>query len=193
MVQQTSNRHIQVVMNNRNFLIHKFRLLGCEEIWGFVVTQIFLRLFHKQSLCLEGNVLQISYQVQYTQGSCSIHAHSTLINRLKPWCGGVPSGLCSTWCAMPVCDVRIVPTISRLLRAVAAVVVIIPNVRCWSWARMCCVWKLPNLSYRPVRALTNTTGWKCRKIRITRWEKSRFYPVLAKIRINRGLLYYLNL
>ena len=27
------------------------------------------------------------------------------------------------------------------------------------------------------------------KIRITRCEKSRFYPVLAKIRINRGLLY----
>jgi len=29
-------------------------------------------------------------------------------------------------------------------------------------------------------ALKNTTAWKCRKIR---WEKSRFYPVLAKIRI----------
>jgi len=27
-------------------------------------------------------------------------------------------------------------------------------------------------------------------MRITRCEKSRFYPVLAKIRINRGLLYF---
>ena len=32
-------------------------------------------------------------------------------------------------------------------------------------------------------ALKNTKGWKCRKIWITRCEKSRFYPVLAKIRI----------
>jgi len=29
----------------------------------------------------------------------------------------------------------------------------------------------------------NTTAWKCRKIRLTRCENSRFYPVLAKIRI----------
>jgi len=29
------------------------------------------------------------------------------------------------------------------------------------------------------------------KLRITRSEKSRFYPVLAKIRINRGLLYFI--
>jgi len=30
-------------------------------------------------------------------------------------------------------------TISRLLPAVAGVVIIILNVRCWSWARLCCV------------------------------------------------------
>jgi len=33
-----------------------------------------------------------------------------------------------------------------MLRAVAAVVMVILNVRCWSWALLCCVWKLPNLS-----------------------------------------------
>jgi len=31
-----------------------------------------------------------------------------------------------------------------MLHAVAAAVVVIPNVRCWSWVRLCCVWKLPN-------------------------------------------------
>jgi len=41
---------------------------------------------------------------------------------------------------------------------------------------------------RQVSALKNTTAWKCTKIRITRCEKSRSYPVLAKIRINRRFL-----
>jgi len=36
---------------------------------------------------------------------------------------------------MPVCDVIIVSTIIRMLRAIMAVVIIIRNVRCWSWAR----------------------------------------------------------
>jgi len=31
-----------------------------------------------------------------------------------------------------------------MLHAVAAAVVVILNVRCWSWVRLCCVWKLPN-------------------------------------------------
>jgi len=34
----------------------------------------------------------------------------------------------------------------------------------------------------------STTAWKGREIRITRCEKSRFYPELAKIRINRRFL-----
>jgi len=33
-----------------------------------------------------------------------------------------------------------------MLRAVAAVIIIILNVRWWSWARSCCIWKLPNRS-----------------------------------------------
>ena len=54
------------------------------------------------------------------------------------------------------------------------------------------------LETRPVSAFQNTTAWKCRKIRTTRCEKSRCYPVLAKLEIirttsfiwiNRGLLY----
>jgi len=116
---------------------------------------------------------------------------------------------------MHVREVIIVSTISWMLRAVAAIVIIIQCVRWWSWARLCCVWKLPNLSYRPVSALKNTTAWKYIKIRSTRCGKSRFYLelakkekvrnhsyhqfylVLAKIRINRiriswRLLYVVN-
>jgi len=60
---------------------------------------------------------------------------------------------CSTWYSMPVCDVRVVPTISRMLRAVAADVMIFLYAGWWLWARLCCTWKLPNLSWRPVNAL----------------------------------------
>jgi len=35
-----------------------------------------------------------------------------------------------------------------MLHAVAALVIIIQNVRWWSWARLCCVWKPPSLSQR---------------------------------------------
>jgi len=41
-VYQTTNRHIQAVMNNLKFvsyLIKFIRLLGCEEIWDFGLTQ----------------------------------------------------------------------------------------------------------------------------------------------------------
>jgi len=38
MVHQTSNRHIQAVMNNLR--VNNFRLLGCEEIWDFGLTHI---------------------------------------------------------------------------------------------------------------------------------------------------------
>jgi len=34
-------------------LAHKFRLLGCKEILGFGLMQMFPRLVHKQSLLLE--------------------------------------------------------------------------------------------------------------------------------------------
>jgi len=74
------------------------------------------------------------------------HANSTLINRLKLWCGDVPSMLCSTWYVTPVCDAIIVYTIGRTLRAVAAVIIIFLNVRFQSWGRLCCVWRLPNPS-----------------------------------------------
>jgi len=33
-----------------------------------------------------------------------------------------------------------------MLYAVAADVIIIPDVRCWSWAHLCCIWKLRNIS-----------------------------------------------
>ena len=40
---------------------------------------------------------------------------------------------------MPMCDVIIVSTISRMLRSFAAVVITILYVRWSSWARLCCV------------------------------------------------------
>jgi len=36
--------------------------------------------------------------------------------------------------------------ISWLLLVPVATGEVMLNVRCWSWARMCCLWKLPNLS-----------------------------------------------
>jgi len=115
--------------------------------------------------------------------------HSTLItiwNRLKPCCRGV-SSLWSTGYAMPVCDATIISTIGWMLFAVAAVVIIIQNVRWWSRAHLCCVWNLPSLIQRPVSALKNATAWKYIKSGL-RDGKSRFDPELAKIRVNRRFL-----
>ena len=81
-----------------------------------------------------------------------------------------------------VCSVIIFSTISWVLRTVAAVFDIIHNIRWWWWALLCCVEKLPNFC-RDQSMHKNTTAWKCRKIRIVSCEKSRFYPVLANIRI----------
>jgi len=75
--------------------------------------------------------------------------------------------LSSSQYAMPVCDVIMISTISRMVHAVAADVMIILYVRWWLWARLHCVWKLPNLSKRSFSEL-NTTVWKCKKIWITR-------------------------
>ena len=204
MADQICNRHIQAVMNNLKFIILDYLTAKKSGIldwrrdfcdWSLSGYSIW-RVMHP-------NILQSTIRsgiMLYTS-----HASSTLMSRLKPWCGGVSSA----WYAMPVCDAIIVSTISRMLPAVAAAVIIISNVRCWSWARMCCVRKLPNISWRSGSALTSL------KIRITRYEEQilsgigehpdkpkifikknvrnhsyhQFYPVLAKIRINRGLLY----
>jgi len=40
--------------------VHNFRSLGCKEIRDFVLMQRFVQLIQKQSLYLEGNVLQTS-------------------------------------------------------------------------------------------------------------------------------------
>jgi len=65
-----------------------------------------------------------------------------------------------------------------------AFAIIILNIHWWLWALLCFVWKLPNLSWRPVSTFGNTTMWKCRKIQITRCKKSKFYLELVKIWIN---------
>jgi len=135
MVHQISNRHIQAVMNNLKFISLDYLAANKSGIldWrrdhsvGRKCLPIILPSTIRSGIML------------YTP-----HAHSTL--RLKLWCGGVPWALCSTWHAMPMCGAIIVSTISRMLRAVAAVVIVILNVRWWSWARMFCFWKLPNLS-----------------------------------------------
>ena len=44
------------------------------------------------------------------------------------------------------CVTQIVSAIGRMFHAVAVVVIIILYAHCWSWARLSCVWKLPNLS-----------------------------------------------
>ena len=75
----------------------------------------------------------------------------TVVRRM-PW------AVCSTQYAMPMCDIIIFSTISRMLRSDTVVVIIIPYARWWSWARLCCVWKLPILSQRPVIALTQQLG-----------------------------------
>jgi len=96
MVQQSSYRHIQAVMNNLHLIILDY--LAAKKSWALDWRRCFW-LVQKQSLYLECNALQTSYRVQYTQGQCSTQAHSqqsALINRMKLWCGGVPWALCST-------------------------------------------------------------------------------------------------
>ena len=51
---------------------------------------------------------------------------------------------------LPVCDVIIVSTISRMLRPLLSKFHV---THWWSWARLCCVWKLWNIARRPVSAL----------------------------------------
>jgi len=119
----------------------------------------------------------------------------------------------------------IVSSLSRILRAVAAVVsgITILNV-CWrSWALLCCVWKLPNFSRdQSVHLKTQQRGraekpglrdvkragiiryWRrsglknpdkpqmFKKKNVTSHSYHQFFPVLEKIRINRGLLYFLK-
>jgi len=54
------------------------------------------------------------------------------------------------------------------LHAVVTIVMIILYVQWWSWAHLCCIWKLPNPSQRQ------------------KYEKSRFYAVLATIWIKKS-------
>ena len=81
MVHQTSNCHIQEVMNNLKFIILDYLAV---KIWDSGLTQRFLWLVLKQLLYLEVNALQTSYQVQYILRDNASHAHWTLINGLKP-------------------------------------------------------------------------------------------------------------
>ena len=112
----------------------------------------------------------------------------------------------STYVIPVVCDAIIVSTISRMSHAIAAVVIVILNAGWWSWARLCCVWKLPNLSWRQKSGLQYVKRadfirywWRSGlkypdkpnnfiKKNVRNHSYHQLYPVLTKIRINRGLL-----
>ena len=125
--------------------VHNFRLLSCKEILGFGLTQRFLRLVHMQALywrvmpsshVTEYNTLRDNVLHKYTQ-HWSIDWNPAEAACLERYVQHKP---------LFACDAIIVSAISWMLHAVAAVVIIILNARWWSWARLCCVWKLLNLS-----------------------------------------------
>ena len=143
MVHQTSNRLFQAVMNNIRFIVldQPTWLRRNLEFWTNTGISAI------QWLYLEGNALQTSYRVQYTQSVIMLFTHklntdqqaeTVVRQRALSWT------LCSTWYAMSARDVIIFSTISRMLCSVATVVIIILNVGWWSWARLWCIWKLPN-------------------------------------------------
>ena len=90
---------------------------------------------------------------------------------------------------MLVCDVTIASTISCMLRTVAAVVNIMQNVCCWSWALSTLV-----LHMKAVESFIEAIQWctlKHNSVEVQKnsnYEmcKSRFCPKLAKIRINKS-------
>jgi len=204
-VHQISNCHIKAVMNN-----HKFIILD--------------NLAAKKSGMLDWRrdfcdcSLQTSYRVQNTYGHRSAHAHSTLINRLKPWCS-IEQALCSTSYAMPMCDVIIVSMISWLLHRLEAIVIIILNIHWWSWALMLhlkadeslikssqCTYSTEKCRLQDVKRADFIQYWQrsglknpgklkiFTKKNIRNHSYHQFYPVLAKIwikriRINQSLLY----
>jgi len=87
------------------------------------------------------------------------------------------------------------------------VVMVILYVRWWSRARLCCDWKLPNLSWRKKSRLRDAKRadfiryWRRSGLKnldkpkiflkknVRNYSYHQSYPVLAKIWINQGLLY----
>ena len=135
MVHHISDRHIQAVMNNLKFIILDYLAAKKSGILDW------RRDFCDWSISSHSiwKVMPSKHLTEYnTLRDIALHFTRKLNTyRPKPWCGGVPSAVCSTWYATPVCDAIIVSTISRMLRADATVVIIILKVRWWSWARAC--------------------------------------------------------
>jgi len=141
MEHQISNRHIQAVMNNLKFIILDYLaakksgiLDWCRDFYDWSCSYSIWKVMPSKHLTeyntLRDNALHFTRKLNTNQQT------ETLVRRRA----------FSVTDAMPVCDAILVPTISPMLRAATAAVIIILNVRCWSWVRMCCVWKLPNLS-----------------------------------------------
>ena len=120
----------------------------------------------------------------------ALHTH-TQRNGLKPWCGGVPWA-CSSQYAVPVCDVTIIYTISRMLHVVAAVVMIFLYARWWSWhtcvvSERCRIFpRDQSVNWTQQCGSAEKSGLRDVKSAdfIRYWRRSGL-----KIRINRGLLY----
>jgi len=115
------------------------------------------------------------------------------------------------WGMHPSCArVRVVLTISRMLHTVVANVMIILNVRWWAWAHLTLHLKgaesFLETGQCTLRTQQHVSGEKsglqdvkradliCKpkifvKKNVRNNSYHQFYPVLAKIRINRGLLY----
>jgi len=118
-------------------------------------------------------------------------AHPTLINRLKPWCGGMPWTLCLTWYSVPVCDVVIVSTISRMLQPFGLLSLF------WTFVgdreHACVAPESCRIFSRDQSVhLKNTTAWKCKKSGLRDVKRENFIRYWRrsglKIRINRRFL-----
>jgi len=108
-----------------------------------------------------------------------LHTLSTMKNRLKPWCGDVHWALCSTRYAMPVCDAianccgRCYHNSERSLLIVSMLVLRLKAAESFLETSQC-TWEHNTVE---VQKNSDYEMWK-----------ERLYAVLAKIRINWGLL-----
>ena len=117
MVHETSNDHIQAVMNNRKFINLDYL---AEKKSGILDWR---RDFYDWSINSSSTwkLMPSRHLIKYNtlrDDALHIHTQLTLINRLKPRCSRVPWAWSSSQYAMPVCDVRIISTNNQMLRAI---------------------------------------------------------------------------
>jgi len=126
MVYQTSSHHIHAIMNNLRFIILDYsaaKQSGILDWWRDFCNWCIISSTHRDNT-LYTHTQHWSWSIDWNRGSTACLLMINLICYARVWR-------------------IIVSTISWILPAVAAVVIIIQNVRWWSWTRLCCVWKLP--------------------------------------------------